>query len=108
MATLQTQLLLPHQARPLADILLKFISKSKAGPHGASVLPVTLTAVIEQVKKVLAFRAKKLSPFVALFFFGADVFSICFGRLFPCWLLWQRVLQLRRVKILWLWRMLRR
>jgi hypothetical protein len=50
MASLKTELLLPHQARPLADILLKFISTSRAGPHGSSVLPVTLLAVIEQVQ----------------------------------------------------------
>ena len=49
MAALKTQLLLPHQARPLADILLKFISSNRAGPHGSSVLPVTLLAVLEQV-----------------------------------------------------------
>jgi len=49
MAALKTQLLLPHQARPLADILLRFISSNRAGPHGSSVLPVTLLAVIEQV-----------------------------------------------------------
>ncbi len=50
MAALRTQLLLPHHARPLADILLKFISTNRAGPHGTSVLPVTLLAVIEQVQ----------------------------------------------------------
>jgi hypothetical protein len=63
MAALQTQLLLPHQARPLADILLKFISTSRAGPHGASVLPVTLLAVIEQVCPAAMWR---VSWFVVL------------------------------------------
>ena len=61
MAALQTQLLLPHQARPLADILLKYISTSRAGPHGTSVLPVTLLAVIEQVREALVLRARRFS-----------------------------------------------
>jgi hypothetical protein len=56
MAALKTQLLLPHHARPLADILLKFISTHRAGPHGSSVLPVTLLAVIEQVAIALLAR----------------------------------------------------
>jgi hypothetical protein len=73
MAALKTQLLLPHQARPLADILLKFISTNKAGPHGTSVLPVTLLAVIEQVKmspRVMGktFCLSFLSFFILIFF----------------------------------------
>ena len=99
MAALRTQLLLPHHARPLADILLKFISTNRAGPHGTSVLPVTLLAVIEQV------QTARLSCLPLVF---CALTRVCFGRLCRCWHRWPRALRLRREKTLWLWRMLKR
>ena len=99
MAALQTQLLLPHQARPLADILLKFISTNRAGPHGTSVLPVTLLAVIEQVRTTLMCCMHRSSH---------ECVRLCCGRLCRFWLRWRRARRLQRAKITLWWRTLKR